>query len=114
MINVPMYVLHCFVSNFMQISCAVPWHSSSFRNQLKAWLIRHLVANNGGDRDLMAKAIAASGRDSDNNLMSGGHAGKGAPGRESSMSGNVRNRRRHSPRRFDFVPGEARNEKVLK
>eukprot|EP00752_Nemacystus_decipiens_P002026 g1941.t1 len=54
--------------------------------QLKAWIIRHLVASNEGDSDLMAKAIAADGHDGES-LMSGGPAGKGAPGRESSMSG---------------------------
>ncbi|CAM9326541.1 unnamed protein product, partial [Ectocarpus sp. 12 AP-2014] len=56
------------------------------RNQLKAWLIRHLVASNGGDGDLMAKAIATEGHDNDL-ALSGGYAEKGAPGRESSMSG---------------------------
>ncbi|CAM9350037.1 unnamed protein product [Ectocarpus fasciculatus] len=56
------------------------------RNQLKAWLIRHLVASNQGDGDLMAKAIATEGHDNDL-ALSGGYAGKGAPGRESSMSG---------------------------
>ncbi|CAM9475780.1 unnamed protein product, partial [Ectocarpus sp. 12 AP-2014] len=56
------------------------------RNQLKAWLIRHLVASNGGDGDLMAKAIATEGHGNDL-ALSGGYARKGAPGRESSMSG---------------------------
>ncbi|CBJ27288.1 Serine/threonine-protein kinase Nek3 (NimA-related protein kinase 3) [Ectocarpus siliculosus] len=56
------------------------------RNQLKAWLIRHLVASNEGDGDLMAKAIATEGHENDL-ALSGGYAGKGAPGRESSMSG---------------------------
>lgn len=58
------------------------------RNQLKAWLIRYLVGSNEGDGDLMAKAIAAARDDGDQGLE-GGHAGKGAPGRESSMSGRV-------------------------
>eukprot|EP00903_Cladosiphon_okamuranus_P020324 g18647.t1 len=55
-------------------------------NQLKAWLIRHLVASNDDDGDLMAKAIAAEDYDGCGE-RSGGYAGKGAPGRESSMSG---------------------------
>lgn len=58
------------------------------RNQLKAWLIRHLVASNEGDGDLMAKAIATEGHN-DDLALSGGYAGKGAPGRESSLSGRV-------------------------
>ncbi|CAM9362061.1 unnamed protein product, partial [Scytosiphon promiscuus] len=56
------------------------------RNQLKAWLIRQLVASDEGDGDLMAKAIAAA-RDDGDQRVEGGRAGKGAPGRESSMFG---------------------------
>lgn len=79
--------------------------SRFFRNQLKAWLIRHLVACNGDDRDLMAKAIAADGHDDDDHHQTGGcYAGKGAPGRESSMSGRVsENGRRRFPQELAIV-----------
>ncbi|CAM9461013.1 unnamed protein product [Pylaiella littoralis] len=58
------------------------------RNQLKAWLIRHLVASNKDHQDLMTKAVAAGGGDDDGDRSGGGgYAGKGAPARESSLSG---------------------------
>lgn len=61
------------------------------RNQLKAWLIRHLVASNKDHQDLMTKAVAAGGGDDDGDRSGGGgYAGKGAPARESSLSGQVR------------------------
>ncbi|CAM9124912.1 unnamed protein product [Hapterophycus canaliculatus] len=56
------------------------------RNQLKTWLIRYLVASSEGDGNLMAKAISAA-RDDGDQRLDGGRAGKGAPGRESAMSG---------------------------
>lgn len=57
------------------------------RNQLKSWLLRHLVECNG-DADLMAKAIALH---KDGDTITGvGPAAKGASGREASVSGRVR------------------------
>lgn len=77
----------------LRMPCGTTVLPTLFRNQLKTWLIRHLIASNDGDGDLMAKAIAADG-DEDGHNASGngtrnGYAGKGAPGRESSLSGRV-------------------------
>ena len=94
---------YCHVA-YLVLRCASPASLSRFfRNQLKAWLIRHLVASNEGDKDLMAKAIAADGHDGDSLMGDGGYAGKGAPGRESSLSGRVRTRK-PAPAPFLSVP----------